>query len=47
MQQLTLARLSWLEENHEWLCAAFAAINVYQHRKTLASINQRMAPQGA
>jgi hypothetical protein len=36
-----------LKKNHEWPCAAFAAINVYQHRKRLARANQRLAPQGA
>jgi IS5 family transposase len=40
-------RYRGLQKNHEWLCAAFAAINVYQHRKRLARSNQRMAPQGA
>ncbi len=40
-------RYRGLKKNHEWLCAAFAAINVYQHRKRLARINQQSAPQGA
>jgi IS5 family transposase len=40
-------RFRGLKKNHEWLCAAFAAINVYHHRKRLARINQRLAPQGA
>ena len=40
-------RYRGLKKNHEWLCAAFAAINIYQHRKRLARINQRLAPQGA
>jgi hypothetical protein len=40
-------RYRGLKKNHEWLCAAFAAINVYHHRKRLARINQRLAPQGA
>jgi transposase, IS5 family len=40
-------RYRGLKKNHEWLCAAFAAINVYQHRKRLARINQRLAPQRA
>jgi IS5 family transposase len=40
-------RYRGLKKNHEWLCAAFAAINVYQHRKRLARINQRQAPLGA
>ena len=39
-------RYRGLKKNHEWLCAAFAAINIYQHRKRLARINQQMAPQG-
>ena len=40
-------RFRSLKKNHEWPCAAFAAINVYHHRKRLARINQRLAPQGA
>ena len=40
-------RYRGLKKNHEWLCAAFAAINIYQHRKRLARINQQLAPQGA
>jgi IS5 family transposase len=40
-------RYRGLKKNHEWLCAAFATINIYQHRKRLARINQRLAPQGA
>ncbi|MFP5229279.1 MAG: IS5 family transposase [Acidobacteriota bacterium] len=40
-------RYRGLKKNHEWLCAAFAAANIYQHRKRLSRINQRMAPQGA
>jgi IS5 family transposase len=40
-------RYRGLKKNHEWLCATFAAINVYQHRKRLARINRRLAPQGA
>ena len=40
-------RYRGLKKNHEWLCAAFAAINVYHHRKRLAWINQLLAPQGA
>jgi IS5 family transposase len=43
----TKVRYRGLRKNHEWLCAAFAAINVYQHRKRLARINQQLAPQGA
>lgn len=40
-------RYRGLKINHEWLCAAFAAINVYQHRKRLAKINLRLVLQGA
>ncbi len=40
-------RYRGLKKNHEWLCAAFATINVYQHCKRLARINQWMATQGA
>lgn len=36
-----------LKKNHEWLCAAFASINIYQHRRRLAKIHIQMAPQGA
>jgi hypothetical protein len=27
-----------LKKNHEWLCATFAAINIYQHRKRLVPL---------
>jgi transposase, IS5 family len=40
-------RYRGLKKNHEWLCAAFALVNLYQKRKRLAKINQRLAPQGA
>lgn len=40
-------RYRGLKKNHEWLCAAFASVNLYQNRKRLAKINQRLAPQGA
>jgi hypothetical protein len=40
-------RYRGLEKNHVWLCVAFAAIDVNQHRKRPARINQRLAPQGA
>lgn len=40
-------RYRGLKKNHEWLCAAFAAINIYQHRRRLAKINLRLASQGA
>jgi IS5 family transposase len=43
----TKVRYRGLKKNHEWLCAAFAAINIYQHRRRLAKINLRLAPQGA
>ena len=33
-------RYRGLKKNHEWLCAAFALVNLYQHRN-------RLAPQGA
>jgi len=33
-------RYRGLRKNHEWLCAAFALVNLYQHRN-------RLAPQGA
>jgi len=36
----TKVRYRGLKKNHEWLCAAFALVNLYQHRK-------RLAPQGA
>jgi IS5 family transposase len=43
----TKVRYRGLKKNHEWLCAAFAAANIYQHRKRLAKINLRLNPQGA
>ena len=43
----TTVRYRGLKKNHEWLCAAFDAINIYQHRRRLAKINFQMAPQGA
>ena len=36
-----------LKKNHEWLCAAFALVNIYQYRRRLAKVNLQMAPQGA
>ena len=33
----TRARYRGLKKNHEWLCAAFALFNLYQHRKRLAA----------
>jgi IS5 family transposase len=44
---LVKVRYRGLKKNHEWLCAAFASANLYQHRKRLARINQQMALQGA
>jgi IS5 family transposase len=43
----TKVRYRGLKKNHEWLCAAFALVNLHQHRKRLAKINQRLALQGA
>jgi IS5 family transposase len=43
----TMVRYRGLKKNHEWLCAAFATINIYQHRRRLAKINLQMATQGA
>lgn len=43
----TKVRYRGLKKNHEWLCAAFASINIYQHRRRLAKINLQTAPQGA
>jgi IS5 family transposase len=43
----TKVRYRGLKKNHEWLCAAFASINIYQHRRRLAKINLRLALQGA
>jgi transposase, IS5 family len=34
----TKVRYRGLKKNHEWLCAAFAAVNIYQHRKRLAAM---------
>src|ERR1035437_4068237 len=36
----TKVRYRGLWKNHQWLCAAFALVNLYQHRN-------RLAPQGA
>ncbi len=36
----TKVRYRGLKKNHEWLLAAFALVNLYQHRK-------RMVPLGA
>jgi IS5 family transposase len=43
----TKMRYRGLKKNHEWLLAGFALANVYQNRKRLKKINQRLAPQGA
>jgi IS5 family transposase len=32
----TKVRYRGLQKNHQWLCAAFALVNLYQHRKRLA-----------
>jgi hypothetical protein len=32
------ASLRGLKKKHEWLCAAFALTNLYQHRRRLAGI---------
>ena len=43
----TKVRYRGMKKNHEWLCAAFALVNIYQHRRRLAKINLRLAPQEA
>lgn len=43
----TNVRYRGLKKNHEWLFAAFALVNIYQHRRRLAKVNLQMAPQGA
>jgi len=43
----TKVRYRGLKKNHEWICAGFALVNLYQNRKRLAKINQRLALQGA
>jgi IS5 family transposase len=43
----TKVRYRGLKKNHEWLCAAFAVVNIYQHRRRLAKINLQLAPHGA
>ena len=40
-------RYRGLKKNHEWLCAAFALANIYQHRRRLAKVTLRTAPVGA
>ena len=34
----TRVRYRGLKKNHEWLCAAFALVNLYQHRNRLAPL---------
>ena len=34
----TKVRYRGLKKNHEWLLAAFALVNLYQHRKRLAPL---------
>ena len=44
----TKVRYRGLKKNHEWLLAAFALVNLYQHRKKLSGrITQQLAPLGA
>jgi IS5 family transposase len=43
----TKVRYRGLKKNHEWLCVGFALVNVYQHRKRLARIDQRLVFRGA
>jgi IS5 family transposase len=43
----TKVRYRGLKKNHEWLCAGFALVNLYQNRKRLAKLNRRLAPAGA
>jgi IS5 family transposase len=34
----TKVRYRGLKKNHEWLCAAFAPVNLYRHRNRLAHL---------
>jgi len=43
----TKVRYRGIKNNHEWLCVAFVLVNIYQHRRRLARINLRLAPQEA
>jgi IS5 family transposase len=43
----TRVRYRGLKKNHQWLCAGFALVNLYQHRKRIARINLRVSPQVA
>lgn len=40
-------RYRGLKKNHQWLCAAFALVNLYQNRKRLMKLNRRLVLQGA
>jgi len=42
----TRVRYCGLKKNHEWLCAGFALVNLYQNRKRLARINLRIGTLG-
>ena len=44
---LVKVRYRGLKKNREWLCAAFALLNLYRNRKRLAKLNRRPAPQAA
>jgi len=37
-------RYRGLKKNHEWLCAAFALANLYQHRRRITTVNLRTVP---
>ncbi len=39
-------RYRGLKKNHDSLCAAVALVNLYQNRKRLTKIRQRLAPLG-
>ena len=43
----TKVRYRGLKKNHQGLCAGFALVNLYQNRKRLAKLNQRVAILGA
>lgn len=43
----TRVRYRGLKKNHEWLCAGFASINIYRHRRRLAKVNLQLLPQWA
>ncbi len=44
--QYNRVRYRGLKKNHAWLLAAFALVNLYQHRKRLAPVG-RSAPKAA